>query len=85
MQQIPLHPLVGLSFFLTEKYRSLAINPLRSDSTIQKLDSITREIFKDHTTENDTLDEFFDVCQRANDQIEQGLSFLRVKKLDTST
>ncbi|KAG2232115.1 hypothetical protein BDF21DRAFT_459198 [Thamnidium elegans] len=85
LQHIPLHPLVGLPFFLIGKYRSLVINPSRSDLTIQKLYSIAKEIFENRTAEYDNLGEFLDVCLCANDQIKQGLTFLRVNTLDTNT
>lgn len=86
LQDIPLHPLVGLSFFLTGKFRSLAANPLNTDRTIQKLYSIAEDIFKNHIiTKHDHLDDFLDVCQRANNQIEQGLTYLRGNTLDNNT
>lgn len=84
LQNIPMHPLVGLSFFLTGKCRSLAINSLRSDSTIQKLYRIAKEIFENNITECDNLDEFLGLCQRTNDQIEQGLTLLRSNTFDNN-
>ncbi|KAI7895783.1 uncharacterized protein EV154DRAFT_548109 [Mucor mucedo] len=78
LQNIPLHPLVGLSFFLTGRYQSLAINPFQADSTIQKLYSIAKEIFEKSR-------DFLFLSMRANDQIEQGLSYLRANTLDSNT
>lgn len=44
------------------------------------------DIFKNHIiTKHDHLDDFLDVCQRANNQIEQGLTYLRGNTLDNNT
>jgi hypothetical protein len=84
LQHLPLHPLAGLSLFLTEKHQSLAVNPFKSDPTVQRLYSIAKHIFENQIAVNDsTIEECLNVCQHANDRIEQRLVYLRANVLDT--